>query len=95
MINTGSGPQTIKSDLNIRVDLTYDHTYEVYRRIVENINQLNIERRNFVLSITGDYSINDKISVQFYYNHNVNETNTAPKTLNLEGGFRIRVALTQ
>ncbi len=95
MINTGSGPQTIKSDLNIRVDLTYDHTYEVYRRIVENINQLNIERRNFVLSVTGDYSINDKISVQFYYNHNVNETNTAPKTLNLEGGFRIRVALTQ
>ncbi len=95
LINTGSGPQTIKSDLNIRLDLTYEHTYEIYRRILENINQLNIERRNLVISITGDYSINDKVSVQFYYNHNVNETNTAPKTLNLEGGFRIRVALTQ
>jgi cell surface protein SprA len=71
LINTGAGPQTIKSDLNIRVDLTYEHTYEIYRRILENINQLNIERRNFVLSITGDYSINDKVSVQFYYNHNI------------------------
>ncbi len=95
LINTGNGPQTIKSDLNIRLDLTYEHTYEVYRRIIENISQLNIERKNLVISLTGDYSINDKISVQFYYNHNVMETNTAPKTLNMEGGFRVRVALTQ
>ena len=95
LVNTGTGPQTIKSDLNIRFDLTYEHTFEIYRKIIENISQLNIERRNFVLSITGDYSINEKISIQFFYNHNVNETNTAPKTLNLEGGFRVRVILTQ
>ncbi len=94
-INTASGPQTIKSDLNLRLDLTYEHTYEIYRRIIEGISQLNIERKNLILSVTGDYNINDKVSVQLYYNHNVMETNTAPKTLNLEGGFRVRVALTQ
>jgi cell surface protein SprA len=94
-INTPSGPQTIKSDLNLRVDLTYEHTYEIYRRIIEGISQLNIERSNLILSITGDYNINDKVSIQLYYNHNVMETNTAPKTLNIEGGFRVRVALTQ
>ena len=94
-INTPSGPQTLKSDLNLRLDLTYEHTYEIYRRIIEQISQLNIERKNLILSITGDYNINDKVSVQLYYNHNVMETNTAPKTLNLEGGFRVRVVLTQ
>ncbi len=93
MINTASGPMNIKSDLNIRLDLTYEHTYEIFRRIVENISQLNIERKNLVLSVTADYNINDKVSVELYYNHNVMETNTAPKTLNLEGGFRVRVAL--
>ncbi len=95
MVNTPSGPQTIESDLNIRFDLTYEHTYEIYRRIIEGLNDLNVERSNLTLSITVDYNINDKVSVQVYYNHNVMETNTAPKTLNLEGGFRVRVALTQ
>ncbi len=95
LINTPSGPQDIKSDLNLRLDLTYEHTYEIYRRIIEQISQLNIERKNLILSITGDYNINDKVSVQLYYNHNVMETNTSPKTLNLEGGFRVRVVLTQ
>ncbi len=95
VMNTGNGPQTVKSDLNLRLDITSEHSYEYYRRIVEGISQLNLEKTSFILTATADYNINDKVSVQVYYNHNLMESNTAPKTLNLEGGFRIRVALAQ
>ena len=82
--------QLIKSDLNVRLDLSMGNDIEIYRRILENINDLNIKRDNFNLALTADYSINRNLNIQFYYNHTINETNTAPKTTTVQAGFKIK-----
>ncbi len=93
-IKVGGNPQKLNSDLNLRLDFTFGHDIEIYRRIVENISQENTERDNFSLSFTADYSINQKLSIQYFYSHSLMETNTAPRTTNVESGFKVRFALT-
>lgn len=94
-IKVNGQPQAINSDLNLRLDLTAGNDIELYRKIVEDITPtVNTERKNFTLSFTADYSINDKLSIQFYFNDAIMETNTAPRTTNAQGGFKVRFALT-
>ncbi len=80
----------VKSDLNLRLDMSVGNDIEVYRRILENINDLNIRRNNFSLTLTADYSLDRNLNVQFFYNHTINETNTAPKTSTVQAGFKIK-----
>lgn len=94
-IKVNGQPQAINSDLNLRLDLTAGNDIELYRKIVEQITPtINTSRKNFTLSFTADYSVNDKLSIQFYFNDAIMETNTAPKTTNAQGGFKVRYALT-
>ncbi len=93
-IKVNGEAQHLNSDLNLRLDLTIRNDSEIFHRIQENISELNIERTNFTLSSTADYNINDKVDLQLFYNHTVQKTNTAPKTVNIETGFKIRFALT-
>lgn len=93
-IKVGGKPEKLTSDLNLRMDLSGGHDIEVYRKIVENFSQLNTERTTFNLSTTADYTINSKLSIQLYYNHAIMNTNTAFRTVNAQGGFKIRFALT-
>lgn len=85
----------LKSDLNLRLDLTVRNDFEIFHRIQENLSELNTERRDFMLSSTADYNINEKVQVQLFYNHTVQRTNIAPRTTNIETGFKVRFALTQ
>jgi cell surface protein SprA len=94
-IRVGGKAQKLRSDLNLRLDVSGGHDIEVYRKIVENFAQVNTERNTFNLSFTADYSINSKLSVQFYYSHSIMQTNTAPRTVNAQGGFKIRYAISQ
>lgn len=93
-IKVGGSPKKLTSDLNLRLDFTTGHDIEIYRNIVEDISQANTERDNFSLTFTADYSINDKLSIQYYYNHSIMATNTAPRTVNVQTGFKVRFALT-
>ena len=92
-VKVGGEKQNFKSDLSLRMDLTIKKDFEIYRRIQEQISQLNTERKSFMLSTTADYTINERFDIQLFYNHTVMATNTAPKTTNIEGGFKIRFAL--
>ena len=93
-IKVGGKPQKITSDLNVRLDVSGGHDIEVFRKITENFSQLNTERNSFNLSATADYTINSKLSVQLYYNHSIMNTNTAFRTVNAQGGFKVRFAIT-
>jgi len=94
-IKVNGAAQAISSDLNLRLDLTAGKDIELYRKIVEDISPtVNTSRNNFTLTFTADYSINDKLSIQFYFNDAIMETNTAPRTTNASGGFKARFALT-
>ncbi len=93
-IKVGGKPKKLNSDLNIRLDVSGGHDIEVFRKIVEDFSQLNTERTTFNLSATADYTINSKLSIQLYYNHSIMNTNTAFRTVNAQGGFKIRFALT-
>ncbi len=85
----------LKSDLNLRLDLTIRKDFEIFHRLQENMNELNIERRDFTLTSTADYNINDKVDIQLFYNHTVQITNTTPRNTNIEAGFKVRFSLTQ
>lgn len=93
-IKVGENAQKLNSDLILRLDITFGNDIEIYRKIVESIAQPNTQRNKFELTGTADYSINNKLNIQFYYNHSIAETNATPKTTNIQGGFKIRFALT-
>ncbi len=92
-VNVGGKQQKLKSDLNLRLDFTYGHDIEIYRRIVENISQKNTERDNLNLTFTSDYAINSKLNLQYFFNYSLMETNTAPRTTNMQTGFKVRFTL--
>ncbi len=94
-VKVNGAPKHIQSDLNLRLDLTAGKDIELYRKVVENITPvINTSRNNFTLSFTADYSINNNLSLQFFFNDAIMETNTAPRTTNAQGGFKVRYALT-
>ncbi len=93
-IKVSGKAKKLSSDLNLRLDITAGKDIEIYRKIVEDYNQATNERNSFNLSFTADYSINDKLSLQFFFNNSIMETNTAPTTTDAQGGFKIRFALT-
>jgi cell surface protein SprA len=93
-IKVGGKPQALSSDLNIRLDISAGHDIEVYRKIVENFSQLNTERNNFSITATADYSINSKLSIQYFYNHTYMNTNTAYPTTSIQTGFKMRYVIT-
>ena len=92
-IKVGGNPQHFKSDLQLRMDLTIRKDFEIFRRIQEDISELNTDRNSFTLSTTADYTLSERFDIQLYYNHSVMGTNTAPRTLNIETGFKVRFAL--
>jgi len=93
-IKVNGQPQHIKSDLNLRLDITASNDIEIYRKIVENFADISTQRNSFTLSFTADYAINEKLNLQFYFNDSVVATNTTARTTNAQGGFKVRFALT-
>ena len=97
ILKTGGGQRALKSDLNIRFDLSIRDNKTLARKIIENVNQPVVGQKVFTVGATADYVLSDRFNLQIFADHSMNDpfvANTFP-TSNTNFGFSIRFTLVQ
>jgi cell surface protein SprA len=91
------GGNTIKSDLNLRVDISVRSNRTITRKIVEDQNQITSGQRLIAIKSSADYKINKSLTLRAYYDRNLNKpfVSTSFPTGNTNAGLALRFTLTQ
>ena len=96
-IKTGGAQRALKSDLNLRLDLSIRDNKTLARKLVEDVNQPVVGQRVFSLGATADYILSDRFNLQIFADHTMNDpfvANTFP-TSNTNFGFSLKFTLVQ
>ncbi len=96
-LSTISGGSTqLKSDLNMRLDLTVRDNVTILRSLTESSSdQVSSGTRKFILGYTADYALSEKVNLQFY----IDWTRTTPylstsyPSSEFDFGFSVRLSL--
>ena len=90
----------IKSDLNIRFDLTLKDNFTIIRfleddELAEEDNRITTGGKQFRISFTADYVFNENFNIQFYFDREVNKPFTSESFPRAETnvGFSLRLSL--
>ncbi|TAL58764.1 MAG: cell surface protein SprA, partial [Bacteroidetes bacterium] len=97
ILKTGGGQRALKSDLNIRLDLSIRDNKTVARKLVENVNQPVVGQKVFTVGATADYVLSDRFNLQIFSDHTMNNpfvASTFP-TSNTNFGFSLKFTLVQ
>ncbi|MBN1108171.1 MAG: hypothetical protein JXA55_05350, partial [Bacteroidales bacterium] len=97
VLRTGGGQRTLRSDLNLRIDLSIRDNKTIARKLVEDVNQPVVGQRVFTIGTTADYVLSDRFNLQIYADHTMNNpfvANTFP-TSNTNFGFSLKFTLVQ
>ncbi len=97
ILKTGGGQRVLKSDLNIRLDLSIRDNKTIARKLVENVNQPVVGIKIFTIRTTADYVLSDRFNLQIFADHTMNNpfvANTFP-TSNTNFGFSLKFTLVQ
>lgn len=85
------------SDFNLRADLTISDNITVTRDLLLNMDEVTSGQLGMAMSVSGEYELNDKVTLKLYYDYNL----TNPKTTNsyrnttTEFGFELRFSLSK
>lgn len=96
-VRTGGSQKVLRSDLNIRLDLSIRDDKTLARKLVEDVNQPVVGQKRFTISATADYVLSDRFNLQVFTDHTMNNpfvANTFP-TSNTNFGFSLRFTLVQ
>ncbi|MGQ7946333.1 T9SS outer membrane translocon Sov/SprA [Flavobacterium sp. WC2509] len=82
----------IKSDINIKADLTYRDGQTIVRYLDYDNNQLGGGQNIWTLNATADYSLSKNLTIIFYYNHSFSKPviSTSFPLTNISSGFTFR-----
>jgi len=82
----------IKSDINIKADLTYRDSQTIVRYLDYDNNQLGGGQNIWTLNATADYSLSKNLTIIFYYNHSFSKPviSTSFPLTNITSGFTFR-----
>jgi cell surface protein SprA len=97
VIRTGGAQKALKSDLNIRLDLSVRDNKTLARKLIENVNQPVVGQRVFTIGASADYILSDRFNLQIFADHTRNNpfvANTFP-TSNTNFGFSLKFTLVQ
>jgi cell surface protein SprA len=97
ILKTGQGQRALKSDLNLRFDLSIRDNKTLARKLVEDVDQPVIGQRVFTLGATADYVLSDRFNLQIFADRTMNNpfvANTFP-TSNTNFGFSLKFTLVQ
>ncbi|MCK7542124.1 MAG: hypothetical protein MZV63_70215 [Marinilabiliales bacterium] len=89
--------KALKSDLNLRLDLSIRDNKTVARKLVEDVNQPVVGQKVFTIGTTADYVLSDRFNLQIFADHTMNNpfvANTFP-TSNTNFGFSLKFTLVQ
>jgi len=97
VLKTGGGQRTLKSDLNLRLDLSLRDNKTVARKLIEDVNQPVAGIKVMTVGATADYVLSDRFNLQVFADHTMNNpfvANTFP-TSNTNFGFSLKFTLAQ
>ena len=97
ILKTGGGQRALKSDLNLRLDLSIRDNKTLARKLVEDVNQPVVGQKVFTVGATADYVLSDRFNLQIFADHSMNNpfvANTFP-TSNTNFGFSLKFTLVQ
>jgi len=97
ILKTGGTQRALKSDLNLRFDLSIRDNKTLARKLVEDVNQPVVGLRVFSVGVTADYVLSDRFNLQIFADHSRNNpfvANTFP-TSNTNFGFSLKFTLVQ
>jgi cell surface protein SprA len=97
ILKTGGRQRALKSDLNLRLDLSIRDNKTLARKLVENVNQPVVGQKIFTIGTTADYVLSDRFNLQIFADHSMNNpfvANTFP-TSNTNFGFSVKFTLVQ
>lgn len=97
ILKTGGGQKVLRSDLNLRLDLSIRDNKTLARKLVENVNQPVVGQKVFTVGATADYVLSDRFNLQVFADHTMNNpfvANTFP-TSNTNFGFSLKFTLVQ
>jgi cell surface protein SprA len=97
MVRTGGTQKALKSDLNVRVDLSIRDNKTLARKLIENVNQPVVGQKVFTVGASADYILSDRFNLQIFADHTMNNpfvANTFP-TSNTNFGFSLKFTLVQ
>jgi cell surface protein SprA len=82
----------VKSDINIKADLTLRNNQTIVRYLDYVNNQLAAGQNIWTLNLTADYSLSKNLTMIFYYNHSFSKpvVSTSFPLTNIRSGFTLR-----
>jgi cell surface protein SprA len=93
----GGGQKAMKSDLNLRLDLSIRDNKTLARKLIEDVDQPVVGQKVFSLGATADYVLSDRFNLQIFADRTMNNpfvANTFP-TSNTNFGFSLKFTLVQ
>ena len=97
ILRTGGGQKSLRSDLNLRFDLSIRDNKTLARKLVEDVNQPVVGQKVFTGGISADYVLSDRFNLQVFADHTMNNpfvASTFP-TSNTNFGFSLKFTLVQ
>jgi cell surface protein SprA len=85
----------IKSDLNLKADISFRKNETVIRRIVEEVSQSTGGSNIISLKVSADYVISERINIRLFYDRIINKPviSTSFPTTNTNAGISLRLTL--
>jgi cell surface protein SprA len=85
----------IKSDLNLKADISFRKNETIMRRIVEEVSQSTGGTNIISLKVSADYVISEKINIRLFYDRIINKPviSTSFPTTNTNAGVSLRLTL--
>jgi cell surface protein SprA len=97
ILKTGGGQRALKSDLNLRVDLSIRDNKTLARKLIEDVNQPVVGQKVFTIGTSADYVLSDRFNLQIFADHSMNNPFVATTfpTSNTNFGFSLKFTLVQ
>jgi cell surface protein SprA len=97
ILKTGGAQRALKSDLNIRLDLSIRDDKTLARKLIENVNQPVVGQKKFTVGASADYVLSDRFNLQLFADHSMNNPFVATTfpTSNTNFGFSLKFTLVQ
>jgi cell surface protein SprA len=97
ILNTGGRQRALKSDLNLRLDLSIRDNKTLARKLIENVNQPVVGQKVFTVGTSADYVLSDRFNLQIFADHTMNNPFVATTfpTSNTNFGFSLKFTLVQ
>jgi cell surface protein SprA len=97
ILKSRNGQKALKSDLNLRFDLSIRDNKTIARKLIEDVDQPVVGRREFSAGITADYVLSDRFNLQIFADRTMNNPFVATTfpTSNTNFGFSLKFTLIQ